>query len=202
MPSIKGIPVAPGLALGKVHIIRAKPGTVAQWSIPEDAVDAEVARLGAALDAARELLNRQREIVLRGGGEQEAGIFAVHLAILDDPSAVSQVEKRLREDRVNAEWAVQALVDSLYQQFKGLEGDSVRRYAEDLTEPWVMVRDLLGTRDAEEVSASEEMVVLAAADLTPQVVTGIGRWLPCARTGMRWTNSSKASARKSRARGC
>ena len=175
MPSIKGIPVAPGLALGKVHIIRAKPGTVAQWSIPEDAVDAEVARLGAALDAARELLNRQREIVLRGGGEQEAGIFAVHLAILDDPSAVSQVEKRLREDRVNAEWAVQALVDSLYQQFKGLEGDSVRRYAEDLTEPWVMVRDLLGARDAEEVSASEEMVVLAAADLTPQVVTFIER---------------------------
>ena len=175
MPSVKGIPVAPGLALGKVHIIRARPGTVPLWSIPEDAVEDEVLRLAAALDAAKEQLNRQQEIVRRGGGEQEAGIFGVHLAILDDPSAVSQVEKRLREDRVNAEWAVQSLIDTLHQQLSGLEGDSVRRYADDLSEPWVIVRDLLGARDAEEVSASQEKVVLAAADLTPQVVTFLER---------------------------
>ncbi len=175
MPSVKGIPVAPGLALGKVHIIRARPGTVPLWSIPEDAVEDEILRLAAALDAAREQLNRQQEIVRRGGGEQEAGIFGVHLAILDDPSAVSQVEQRLREDRVNAEWAVQSLIDTMHQQLSGLEGDSVRRYADDLSEPWVIVRDLLGARDAEEVSASQEKVVLAAADLTPQVVTFLER---------------------------
>lgn len=175
MPSIKGIPVAPGLALGKVHIIRAKPGTVALWSIPEGAVEDEIARLAAAMDAARDQLTRQQEIVRRNGSEQDAGIFAVHRAILDDPGAQSQVEQRLREDRVNAEWAVQALIDSLHEQLSGLEGDSVRRYADDLSEPWVIVRDLLGAQDAEEVSASQEKVVIAAADLTPQVVTFLER---------------------------
>ncbi|MBL6721525.1 MAG: phosphoenolpyruvate--protein phosphotransferase [Planctomycetes bacterium] len=175
MPEVKGIPVAPGLAFGRVHIVRSRPDSVPLWTVPGEAVQGEIDRLGAALDAVRDQLGRQQEIVRRTTGEQDAAIFAVHRAILEDPTAVAQVERRLREERVNAEWAVQALIDSLHKQMSGLDGDSVRRYAEDVSEPWVLVRDQLLDRDAEQVSAGQGKVVLAAAELTPQVVTFLER---------------------------
>ena len=175
MPEVKGIPVAPGLACGRVHIVRSRPDSVPLWTVPGEAVQGEVDRLSAAIVAVREQLERQQDIVRTTAGEQDAAIFAVHRAILEDPTAAEDVERRLREERVNAEWAVQALIDSLHKQMAGLDGDSVRRYAEDVSEPWVLVRDHLLDRDAEQVSAGQGKVVLAAAELTPQVVTFLER---------------------------
>ena len=175
MPAIKGTAVAPGLALGPVHIVRARPDTVPIWTIPGEAVESEIARLQSALDAAREQLTRQEELVRKASGEQDAGIFAVHRMILEDPGALKQVGKRVREERVNAETAVQTLIDRLRQQMSGLEGDSVRRYADDVSEPWKVVLDLLLERDQEAVAAGDEQVILAAAELTPQVATFLER---------------------------
>ena len=97
MPEVKGIPVAPGLAFGRVHIVRSRPDSVPLWTVPGEAVQGEIDRLGAALDAVRDQLGRQQEIVRRTTGEQDAAIFAVHRAILEDPTAVAQVERRLVE---------------------------------------------------------------------------------------------------------
>lgn len=175
MPAIKGTAVAPGLALGPVHIVRARPDTVPIWTIPGESVESEIARLQAALDAAREQLSRQEELVRKASGEQDAGIFAVHRMILEDPGALKQVGSRVREERVNAETAVQTLIDRLHQQMSGLEGDSVRNYADDVSEPWRVVLDLLLQRDQEAIAAGGEQVILAAGELTPQVATFLER---------------------------
>ena len=175
MPSINGTAVAPGLALGAVHVVRARPNTVPNWSIRPDEIAAEIARLAEALGEATGRLAAQRRQVRDATGEKDAGIFDVHRMILQDPSALTEVETTIREQRINAEAAVQSLIDGLHVSMAKLEGANVRRYAGDVSEPWLVVLDILLERDDEQIASNQERVVLAAAELTPQVVTYLPR---------------------------
>jgi phosphotransferase system enzyme I (PtsI) len=172
---IKGVAVAPGLALGAVHVVRAAAHMVPTWSIPGDEVPREIARLGEALEQAADDLRRRQKLVASQAGERDGEIFAVHRMLLQDPSTRKRVEDTIREQRINAEAAVQALIDRFQRTLGGLEGDSVRGYAADFSDPWRGVLDVLLKREREHVVRAGEQVVLAAAELTPQVVTFLER---------------------------
>lgn len=175
MPQIQGVSVNPGLALGPVHVVRAREGAVPVWSIRGQDVRAEIKRLEEALARVDARLERQQEIVRESAGEQEAGIFAVHRMILSDPSARASVERAIDEEHINAEAAVQALVKRLKRTMGGLDGESVRDFAADVSEPWRGVLSELLQRDQEAVNASQGQVVLAAEELTPRVVSFLER---------------------------
>lgn len=175
MPTIQGTAVAPGLALGPVHVVRARPDVVPIWTIAGGDVDAEVARLEAALREAQGQLGRQRDLVHEATGSQDAEIFSLHRMVLQDPSALGTVRRKIREERINAEGAVQSLIDQLHQKLAGLEGANVRQPASDMSDPWRVVLDVLLQRERQELGATEERVVLAAAELTPQVATFLER---------------------------
>jgi len=89
MSIIKGTAVAPGIALGPIHIVRAHPGGVPIWSIPPEEVDGEIARLHDALSVTEEQLDRQRKRMLEEVGERDAGIFACGRHILFERSLVA-----------------------------------------------------------------------------------------------------------------
>ena len=56
-----------------------------------------------------------------------------------------------------------------------MEGDSVRSYAADVSDPWHFVLNVLLQQDRETIRQSGEPVILAAAELTPTVVTYLDR---------------------------
>lgn len=173
--NIKGTPVAPGLAMGPVHVVRAAQDAVPSWSIPEGEIDHEVARVHGAVDAVCDELERRRLIVLEEVNEQDASILSVHAMIVRDPSAIAEVEQRIREDRLNAEACVQSLIERLERSLKGMDGESVRSYAADASEPWrAVLEELMQTEKADFVAAGEK-VILAASELTPQVATMLDR---------------------------
>ncbi len=173
--TLKGVAVAPGLAVGPVHIVRAGLGEVPTWFVREDEVPLEIGRLAAALNSVAEVLSTQEARVAREAGAKDAAILSVHRAILEDPSALRDVERTIRDTRVNAEAAVQKLIESLEHTLGSLDGNNVRGYAADVADPWRRVLDMLLHRDREEVHKSAERVVLAATELTPQVVTYLPR---------------------------
>lgn len=175
MPTIQGTAVSPGLALGPLHVVRARADVVPVWTIRGDEVERETARLREAVEAATAQLARRQELVSRTASERDAGIFAVHRMILQDRSALATVARTIGEERINAEAAVQGLIDKLHVTMGKLEGDNVRRYAADVSDPWQAVLDLLLRHEQEHIAATDERVVLAAAELTPQVVTFLER---------------------------
>lgn len=174
-PIIKGIPISTGLAHGPIHVIRAAVDEVPSWFVREQDLPREFARLVSALEAAGAVLDERREVVARQAGEKDAEIFGVHRMILQDPNALRQVEQCIREERVNAEAAVKKLIDAFQEKLGSLEGASVRDYANDVSDPWKLVLDQLLRRERESIQQSERKVVLAAAELTPQVVTFLPR---------------------------
>ena len=173
--TIKGVAVAPGLALGPVHVVRAAPDTVPTWSVPEDEVEREIARLHESLDLVSEDLRGRQRLVAQQSGERDAEIFAVHRMLLQDPATLKRVEATVRDERINAEAGVQSLIDRFQRTLGGLQEGVSRGYAADFSDPWRLVLDVLMRRERETMEATDEQVILAAAELTPQVVTFLAR---------------------------
>lgn len=172
--SIKGTSISTGLAHGPLHVVRGDAPEVPTWVVPAGEVPAEIGRLAAALQSAGEELEHQRRAVAASSGEKDAEIFAVHRMILEDPSALGEVEKAIAEERINAEAAVGRLIQRFHRTLSALDGASVRGFAADVSDPWQRVLDTLLERDRRELDSSEEKVVLAAPELTPRVCA----WLP------------------------
>ena len=173
--TIKGVSVAPGLALGPVHVVRAAPDTIPTWSVPEEEVELEIARLHEALDLVSEDLRGRQRLVAQQSGERDAEIFAVHRMLLQDPATLKRVEATVRDERINAEAGVQSLIDRFQRTLGGLQEGASRGYAADFSDPWRLVLDALMRRERETMEATDEQVILAAGELTPQVVTFLAR---------------------------
>ena len=145
--TIKGVSISSGLAHGPVHVIRAAVDAVPSWYVREEDLPKEFARLVAALEAAGVELEARREMVARQAGAKDAEIFSVHRMLLQDPSALKLVEERIQEDRINAESAVQKLIERFQEKLGRLEGASVRDFANDVSDPWRLVLAHLLKRD-------------------------------------------------------
>ena len=172
---INGVAISPGLALGTVLVVRATADKVPTWSIAPEEVEHEVERLRQALEAASDEMQRRQRLVADQTGEKDAQIFAVHRMILQDPAALAQVETNLRTQRINAEGAVQQLIQRLENTLGSMEGNSVRSYAADLADPWHAVLEALMQSGRQEAVSGGVDFVLAAAELTPKVVTYLER---------------------------
>lgn len=176
--TIKGVAVTPGLALGPVHVVRAAPERVPTWSVPAQRVERELARLDEAVARTSEQYLRHQKIVASEAGEKDGEIFAVHRMVLQDPGALKEVHGTIRTQRINAEAAVQHLINRLEGTLGGrldAASASLRSFAADVTDPWRGVLESLLQYDRAQVLSSEQRVVLAAAELTPQVMTYVDR---------------------------
>ncbi|MBK8179838.1 MAG: phosphoenolpyruvate--protein phosphotransferase [Planctomycetes bacterium] len=190
---IHGTAVSPGLAVGPVHVARTQAQRVTTWSVREEDVAREVERLGQAIQTAIDEMVRRQRLVAAQASEKDAEIFAVHRMVLQDPGALKQVESVIRDQRVNAEAGVQALIQRLQASLGKLEGDSVRAYAADIADPWRVVLDTLLAVERAEFLSSESRIVLAASELTPEAVTYLerGRLLAViAETGGRFSHAA------------
>lgn len=173
--TIQGLIVAPGLALGPVHICRATPDLIPTYTVPSALVPREVDRLHEAIAVYRDELERRRNIVAKEVGEQDSRILSFHLLILEDPEALKQAEDGIRDQRINAEAAVQAVIDRVERKLEKVDGGSGRSMAAEMSDPWRSVLESLMRRDREVVDSSGGKVILAAAELTPNVVTFLER---------------------------
>jgi len=161
--------------MGPVHVVRAARDAVPTWSIPEQDVLNEVGRLHEAIDHVCAELESRRSVVAEQANEQDANILAVHGMIVRDPSAIAEIEQRIREDRLNAEACVQGLIERLVSSMSGLDEENIRGYAADVSDPWRAVLEELMQTEKRDFLAGGEKVILAASELTPQVATTLDR---------------------------
>jgi len=153
-----------------VHVTTPGIDQVPTWSVSKSEVAGEIGRLAAALTQALDALRSDEALAAERAGKQEASIFAVHRMYLQDPGALRRVEGIISDQRVNAEAAVNMVIEDLQQSLERMEGANVRSYAMDVTDPWRRVVDALCESERDEILAGDEKVVLAAKELTPQLV--------------------------------
>jgi phosphoenolpyruvate-protein kinase (PTS system EI component) len=95
-------------------------------------VEAEIGRFREALARARDDLIRLGERVRVELGGDEADIFSAHIAFLSDRQFVGRVEQRVRDERVNVEQAIEAIVEDLAASLKELNHEYLREREQDI----------------------------------------------------------------------
>lgn len=162
--TLRGVPVAPGIAIGPVHRLEDPLLAAEERVLAERDVDAEVARFREAIARARSELQDLREATQRDLDEETARIFDVQILVLQDPMAVERTEAAIRRERRNAEFLFRRHMLEAGNHLRSLSDSFFRERGADLLDVKQRVlRHLSGTPARRAVKGS----VLIAREMTP-----------------------------------
>jgi phosphotransferase system enzyme I (PtsI) len=181
MKRLTGIGVSPGVVSGRA-VILIQRAQVLRYQIGERRLAPELARLEKSRERSRQqLLDIRARVALRR--PELASLFDAQLLMLDDPMLVSRVADIVREQRVNAEWAVQQVfhefssvfdevADPYLRERKGDVSDLAGRLKMNLQQGVAMPRELLRELDESSVIIADELTPSLAAQVDWTKVRG------------------------------
>jgi phosphoenolpyruvate-protein phosphotransferase (PTS system enzyme I) len=169
---LKGIGVSAGIAVGPA-LVAIQRMQVIRFPIAADRVGRELTALERARQRSREQLEQIRRRIAEIKSSELASIFDAQLLMLDDLMIVGRASAIVRDDRVNAEWAVQRAVDEVGVVFDGIDDPYLRERKGDLHDVAGRLRmNLREDRGAprDRLQDLDAPCVLVADELTPSVV--------------------------------
>ncbi|OYV91767.1 MAG: hypothetical protein B7Z68_10590 [Acidobacteria bacterium 21-70-11] len=165
--TLVGLGVSPGIAIGKPIVVENRPLPVALVQLPRENVDAEVERLHRAAARAATHLAELAGDAARAVGSEYGAIFEAHRLMLEDPSLLDEVERLVRTEAVNAEWALEQVTHHLVAQFDQLGDLYLRERREDLLDVALELQRSLQGRAAPSIEFSGGVGILIADDIPP-----------------------------------
>jgi phosphotransferase system enzyme I (PtsI) len=170
---MKGIGVSPGIVIGRVLVKEEKQIIVEKKDITN--YEEEIQRFKRAIENGKNEIQDIYDNVLKNMGESEASIFEAHLMILEDPEMIEQVEKKIEENKVNAEWALKEISEMFISMFEAMDNEYMKERAADIKD--VTSRLMKKLLNIEEVNFSELVneVIIVAHDLTPSDTSQIDK---------------------------
>ena len=161
----KGTGASPGIALGKALVIEHSELVIEKRAI--DNIEEEVQKLQNAVKVSKEELTKVKEKALLELGEHEAEIFEAHLLVLEDPELIDSAISKIRDEKVNADYALNEIKEMFVAMFESMDNEYMRERAADIKDVTNRVlRHILGIKVVDLAGLDEE-VVLIAHDLTP-----------------------------------
>jgi phosphoenolpyruvate-protein phosphotransferase/dihydroxyacetone kinase phosphotransfer subunit len=169
---LRGLPVAPGVAIGAARRLRAPAPIVSD--APAAGADEEWRRLEAARGAARVDVRAARARVAAGAGEAQAAIFDAHLLLLDDEALLHPARRAVDERGANAAQAWDAAVREAADAYRAADDAYLRERATDVID---VGRRVLGhlSGAGSAPPTLDGPGVLVAADLTPGQTAALDR---------------------------
>ncbi len=175
MITLQGLPASQGVAIGRAVVIANRALEVFRIPIAAEETDAEVARLKAACSATQQQIQRTRAKASHLFGQELAAIFDAHSLLLSDRMFLDQVERRIVEEQVNAEWAVHETSRELAKRFSEIENPYLRERGQDLEDIGRQLQRVLQGIAHHEISDVTGDVILVADDLMPSEAIRLGR---------------------------
>src|SRR5262245_7216492 len=133
----EGLGVAPGIGIGRVHVVETGAITISEYEVDADKVEAELERFrGAVQKSERQLPQRTTKAAELAcpAAEQLGLLMEAHRQMLTGSRVTRGVESRIREHRVNAEAAVQFVISKVEQDFASLDDPYLAARADDVRE--------------------------------------------------------------------
>lgn len=160
-----GVGAADGVAIGRVYLFHDESPVFSRLNI--DDTDKELSRLDTSLAAAHEQIAEIMRKAEAAGGSDNADIFDYQLLILEDVDFTDKVKNKIAGEKINCEYAVQAVCDEYIALFSKMDNGYLKERVGDMTD--IKKRLLCALTGAEYQSLSElpKDTILAAYDLTP-----------------------------------
>jgi phosphotransferase system enzyme I (PtsI) len=166
-----GIPASPGIAIGRCWSIDRRRVRTPKRRLGPDEVEGELSRLRTSLELSDLQLAEVKEKVEGTGGApgtaEHTAIIDMHRMMLKDEMLVLEAQRLIREDRLNAEWAVKRAVRKIKSAFHEHADEYFKERRADVDYVGErLIKNLLGQApDVDEVPPEGAIVV--AHDLSP-----------------------------------
>ncbi len=162
----RGAAASPGIAIGRAYVVDRRRLKTPKRHVSIEEVDVEVARFRAAIAESDVQMDKIKSKLVEREGEDHFHILEAHQLILHDEHLVDETVKRIREEKINAEWALRKTVESIKAIFDAIEDDYFRERRSDI--------DFVGDRIFRNLMGEEERsvspppdAVVVAHDLSP-----------------------------------
>ena len=159
-----GKSVLKGVAIGKIYLYKKQEYVLEKKQIED--TEAEIARFELAKETATQQLDSLYHKALEEAGEEQAMIFDVHKMMLDDGDYLDSIRSMIRDEKVNAEYAVSITGDNFSAAFASMDDEYMKARSIDVLDISKRVVNVLAGI-VEGGIASESPVILLADDLSP-----------------------------------
>ena len=166
---LHGVAAGKGIAIGHAHLITRGTTEVPQYDIDPDKLDAEVARFDNAIKATRKELEQLRGAIPENAPTELGAFISLHLMLLTDVTLSREPIDILREQKINAEWALKQQSDKLAAQFDSIDDDYLRERKQDMLQVVRRIHNNL-VGQSNEINLAGNLfddTVLIAHDLSP-----------------------------------
>lgn len=167
--TLTGIGVSRGIAIGKVHILERGQPEVTEQTIPVAEIEDEVHRFQLALKTAQEQLKNVRSRIPDSTPASIAEFIDTHLLMLKDSALVDVPIDMIRNQQLNAEWALKLQRDALVNIFEEMDDAYLRTRKDDVIHVVNSILRILLNQDnhPHDGAAALKDHIIIADDLTP-----------------------------------
>lgn len=158
---LKARAVSRGVAVGKIVCLHGRKRQFYRVTLKSSQIERELRRFYAAVRLAKRHLKKthlQKNELL---GADKANIFDAHLLMLEDKSLLRKIEEHIKEQKVNAEWAVKIVTDKYIAQYKAIADENLREKYIDLEDIADRILTALGGGRKANIRLKKNSIIVA-----------------------------------------
>ncbi|GAA4856848.1 phosphoenolpyruvate--protein phosphotransferase [Paenibacillus vulneris] len=163
----KGIGASSGIAMGKAFVIPTW-----EWDFPDKLIDVtdlafEFERLYDGIRSSKDEIETIKQEFVSVLGEEQTSIFDAHLAILEDPIFMNEVQGIMQKQYKAAEVAVKEAIEKFVNMFDLLDDQYMKERALDIKDVGNrLLKHLLGALE-ETLPPKDQPYLVVAKELSP-----------------------------------
>ncbi len=175
MKEFKGISVSPGIALGKVFLLKEEKYSIPRYTIQAKDVKAEITRFSGAIGNAIEEIRRLQEKSATEMGEQEKQLLDSHITMLSDAEFTGDIVKKVHDSKMNVEWILLQVIEELTKKINESSDEYIRARSLDIHDVSRRVMRHLLLRERVSLADLAEEVIIVAHNLLPSDAIGMNK---------------------------
>jgi len=165
---LKGIGASPGIVIGKALLVDHGRPDFSHYRLSNSGeITREIEYLKKAIEESKEELAKAKKEVGKKKIKEALYIIDTHILILEDKILFNDAIKRIKNEKVDAAWALKATMEALKKNMSELDDEYMRERTSDLDYIEKRILRNLAGKKADIISRIGEKVIIIAYDLSP-----------------------------------
>lgn len=173
MEVIKGIPVSPGVVIGRAFLLEDVVNHVPYHTVAQELRAHELARFDGALREVLEDIGADRDRAAEKLGTEPAKIFEFHLGLAQDGTLINPIRQTIQDEGVTAAYAVSEAFRGLAKRFRAMGSEVFRQKANDVMDLDRRLLNKLVGQSEDRLAKVDEPVLVITHELTPAQVASL-----------------------------
>ncbi len=167
MLALYGTGVSKGISIGYAYVLQSEQPEITEYVLPEHLIDGEIEHFLRSIETVRHDLQEIRKQIPSNAPAETSSFIDMHLLILEDRMLSDVPIDTIRNQRLNAAWALRQQSDLLCEQFERMDDPYLRTKKVDILQVVNRVlKELLGIKNTTEEHPKSGDIVIAN-DLSP-----------------------------------